>query len=164
MSSPITKIVSSRSISSRSASWRAARNKVSGIAVHLPLARVHVAVELVDRRVGAFIREANDLFDLAFDVVPNLLEVAGRGDPGLLQLVLEEKNRVASTPPLFLLIRAVLVRVDHGVAPEPVVDRLDESWLRVAPRLLDELSGPMHHLQQVHAVDRIDSMSYAHAL
>src|SRR5215469_7316027 len=81
MSSPITNIVSSRSISSRSASWRAARNKVSGIAVDLPLARVHVAVELVDRRVGAFIREANDLFDLAFDVVPDLLEVAGRSDP-----------------------------------------------------------------------------------
>src|SRR5215471_9237335 len=139
MSSPITKIVSSRSISSRSASWRAARNKVSGIAVDLPLARVHVAVELVDRRVGAFIREANDLFDLAFDVVPDLLEVAGRSDLGLLQLMLEDKNRIAATPPLLLLIRAVLVRVDHGVAPEPVVDRLDEPWLGVTPALLDQL-------------------------
>src|SRR5262249_30089888 len=145
MSSPIRKMLSSRSISSRSASCRAARNNVSGIGVYLPLARVHIAVELVDRRIRTFIREANDLFDLALDLVPDLLEVGGRSDPGLLQLVLEEKNRVASTPPLFLLIRAVLVRVDHGVAPEPVVDRLDESWLRVAPRLLDELSGPMHH-------------------
>src|SRR5262245_1400246 len=104
MSSPIRNMVSSRSISSRSASRRAARNRVSGIAVHLPLARVQVAVKLVDGRVCALVREANDLLDLACNAALDLLEVCRRRDPRLLQLKLEEDHRVAVAPPLLLVV------------------------------------------------------------
>src|SRR5262249_60597783 len=113
MSSPIRKMLSSRSISSRSASRRAARNRVSGIAVHLPFARVQVAVELVDGRVRALICEANDLFNLAFDAGLDLLQICRADDSSFLELVLEEKYRVAVAPPLLLLVCPVLVRVDH---------------------------------------------------
>src|SRR5262249_18448153 len=104
MSSPIRKMLSSRSISSRSASRRAARNRVSGIAVHLPFARVQVAVELVDGRVRALIREANDLFDLAFHPGLYLLQIRRGDDSGFLERVLEQHDRDSVAPPLLLFV------------------------------------------------------------
>src|SRR5215831_8998792 len=129
MSSPIKKMLSSRSISSRSASRSAARNRVSGIAVHLPFAGVQVAVELVDSRVRALVGEADDLFDFAFDLLLDPFDLGRRGDAGLLQLVLEEKYRVAMPPLRLLLFSAVLVRVDDRVTSEPIVHCLDEPRL-----------------------------------
>src|SRR5262245_57945000 len=102
MSSPIRKMLSSRSISSSSASRSAARNSFSGIAVHLPFATVDVAVELLDGRVGAFVGEADDLLDLGLHGVLQLLQVLGADDPGLPELELEEDDRVAPAPPLLL--------------------------------------------------------------
>src|SRR5262249_18555302 len=142
MSSPIRNTLSSRSISSRSASRSAARNSFSGIAVHLPLAGVEVAIELVDGRVGALVGEADRLLDLRLDALLELLQLVGAGDPRVLQLLLEADHRVAPHPALLLLVRTVLVRVHHGVALEPVVDRLDEAGLGVGADLLDHLGRP----------------------
>src|SRR6266545_7723098 len=136
MSSPIRKMLSSRSISSRSASRSAARNSFSGIAVHLPLARVQVPVQLVHRRVGALLGEADGLVDLRLDAVLQLPQLLGAGDAGLLELLLEVHHGVALAPAPLLLLGAVLVRIDDRVALEPVVDRLDEPGLRVRPNLL----------------------------
>src|SRR5438552_16066705 len=111
MSSPIRKMLSSRSISSRSASRRAARNSFSGIAVHLPFAAVEVAVQLVDGGVGALVGEAHDLLDLGLDGILQLLQLARAGDAGLPQLLLEADAGVAVPPLLLLLLGPVLVRV-----------------------------------------------------
>src|SRR5215471_21329904 len=131
MSSPIRKMLSSRSISSRSASRSAARNSFSGIAVHLPLTGVQIAIELVDVRVGALVGEADGLVDLRLDAVLELLELVGAGDARLAELLLEADHGIAAAPVLLLLLGAVLVRVHHRVALEAVVDRLDETRLRV---------------------------------
>src|SRR3982074_459877 len=120
MSSPIRKMRSSRSISSRRASRSAARNSFSGIAVDLPLTGVQVAIELVDGRVGAAVREGHRLLDVRLDAVLDLLQLGGRGDPGLLELLLEADERVAAAPPLLLLVGPVLVRV-HGRAGRETV-------------------------------------------
>src|SRR2546421_10828578 len=98
MSSPIRKMRSSRSISSSRASRRAARNSFSAIAVHLPLAGVEVAVELVHVRVRALVREADRLVDLRLDLGLDPLQVLGAGYAGLLQAVLEADDRVADAP------------------------------------------------------------------
>src|SRR5215467_12634551 len=129
MSSPIRNTFSSRSISSRSASRSAARNSFSGIAVHLPLAGVEVAIELVDGRVGALVREADRLLDLRLDALLEPLDLVGVDHAGLQQPLLEPDDRVAPQPVLLLLVRPVLVGVDDGVALEAVVDRLDEAGL-----------------------------------
>src|SRR3979490_1102408 len=110
MSSPIRKMLSSRSISSRSASRRAARNSFSGIAVDLPLARVQVSIELVDVGVGAGVREPNRLLHLGLDGVVDRVQLVGAGDAGLQELVLEAHHRVALEPVLLLIGRAVFVR------------------------------------------------------
>src|SRR5215469_6674645 len=113
MSSPIRNTLSSRSISSRSASRSAARNSFSGIAVHLPLARVEVAIQLVDGRVGALVREADRLLDLRLDAVLQPLDLARVHHAGLEKLLLEPDDRVAPQPVLLLLVRPVFVGVDH---------------------------------------------------
>src|ERR1700694_2302897 len=126
MSSPIRKIFSSRSISSSSASRSAARNSFSGIG-GVPFAGVDVAVEFIDLRVRALVRKLDDLLDLLVHLRLNLLQLLLRGDPGLLQLLLEADHGIFVPPALLLFVRAVLVRVDHGVPPGSVVDGLDES-------------------------------------
>src|SRR5437016_257358 len=125
MSSPIRKTRSSRSISSSSASRSAARNSFSGIPVHLPLAAVPLPVQLVDRRVGARVRELDGLLDLRLHAVLELPQLLRGGDPRLAQLDLEADDRVALAPVLLLLVGPVLVGVDDRVALEAVVDRLD---------------------------------------
>src|SRR6266481_1211154 len=116
MSSPIRKMRSSRSISSRRASRRAARNSLSGIAIHLPLAGVEVPVELAGLRIGALVREADDVLDLRPHLVLHPLELLSGGDPRLLQVVLEAEHGVALAPRRLLLVGPVLVRVHDGVA------------------------------------------------
>src|SRR5260370_41958361 len=153
MSSPIRNTFSSRSISSRSASRRAARNSFSGISKYLPLAGVEVAVELVDGRIGALVGEADGLLDLRLDAVLELLQLIGAHDAGLEQLVLEAVDGVAVPPVLLLLIGAVLVPVDDPVAPEPVVDRRDEARLGVGAPLLCHLRRAMEALPHRHAVE-----------
>src|SRR5436853_6292028 len=130
MSSPIRKIFSSRSISSSSASRSAARNSFSGIFCRLPFAGVEVAIEFVDLRIRALVGELDDLLDLLFDLRSNLFQVFLGGDSRLLQLRLEAEHRIFVPPALLFLVRAVLVRVHHGVALGAVVDRLDEAGLR----------------------------------
>src|SRR5215472_7492560 len=118
MSSPIRNTFSSRSISSMSASRSAARNSFSGIAappalaghlpskwggIHLPLAGVEVAVQLVDSRVGALVREAHGLVDLRVDAVLQTLHLVGAHHPGLQQPLFEADDRVAPQPVLLLL-------------------------------------------------------------
>src|SRR5262245_42018932 len=129
MSSPIRKMSWSRSISSSSASRRAARNSVSGIAVHLPFVRVQVAVQLVYGGVGALVRETHDLVHLRVDTVLALFQFLRGCDSGLLELVLEQDHRVIVPPLLLLFVGPVFVGVHHGVPPEAVVDRLDEARL-----------------------------------
>src|SRR5262249_31804092 len=109
MSSPIRNTLSSRSISSRSAPRSGAGNSFSGIAVHLPLAGVEVAVELVDGRVGALVREADRLLDLRLDARLELLQLVGAHDPRVLQLLLEPDDRIRLQPALVLRGRTVPV-------------------------------------------------------
>src|SRR5437764_10225157 len=109
MSSPIRKMLSSRSISSRSASRRAARNSFSGIAVHLPLPGVEVSIELVHGRVRALVGEADGLLDLRLDAVLDRPQLLRAGDAGLAELRLEAHHRIAVAPLLLLLVGAVLV-------------------------------------------------------
>src|ERR1700694_548732 len=71
----------------------------------------------------------------------------------LLQLVLEGDHGIGLAELLLVLGRTVLVRVDDGVALEPVAQGLDESRFRVSARLLDDLARLQHHLAQVHPVD-----------
>src|SRR4030088_1428567 len=104
MSSPIRKMRSSRSISSRSASRRAARNSFSGIAVHLPLTGVQVAVQLVDLRGRALVGEPDAALPLGLHVVLAPLQLFGRRDPRLRQPVLEAHHGVALAPPRLLLV------------------------------------------------------------
>src|SRR5215472_14653830 len=104
MSSPIRKMRSSRSISSRSASRSAARNSFSGIPVHLPLAGVQVAIELVDGGVRALVREEDDLVHLRLDAVVDLVQLGRGGDPRIHELALEADHRVAVPPALLLLL------------------------------------------------------------
>src|SRR4030088_1984652 len=127
MYSPIRKMLSSRSISSRSASRSAARSSFSGISVHLPLAGIQEAIELVHRRIGALVREADRLFHTRLDAVLELLDLVRARDAGLHELLLEPDHPVARAAPLPLLVCAVLVGVDDRVAAEAVVDRLDEA-------------------------------------
>src|SRR5581483_6237298 len=94
MSSPIRKILSSRSISSSRASRSACRISFSAIEQPLGLLAVEEPVELLDRRVGALVREPDDLVDLVLDLFPDLLEVLLGGDLRLLHLVLEADDRV----------------------------------------------------------------------
>src|ERR1700682_234858 len=106
----------------------------------LPLARVHVLVEVLRPGVRALIREPDDLLDLSVDLLPDLLEVLLVGQPALLQLVFEGDDWIGFTELLLVLGGAVLVRVDDGVALEPVAEGLDEPRLRVGAGLLDALA------------------------
>src|SRR5579884_3412494 len=118
MSSPIRKTRSSRSISSRRASRSATRNSFSGMVVHLPLAGVEIAVQLLDRRVGALVREPDHLLHLRLHLGTDPLQILPGGDPGLRELVLEAMDGVAPPPALLFLLGAIPVGVDHGVAAE----------------------------------------------
>src|SRR5438105_2127413 len=132
MSSPMRKTVSSRSISSCNASRSATRMTFSatrfstGFAALPPFARVKEFVQLVDRWVGALIREFDGLFDLLVDLAVDPLQVFVTGDPSVSQLVLEMKHGVAFQRLLLLFVGPVLVRVDHRMSLEAIADRFDE--------------------------------------
>src|ERR1700737_60727 len=138
MSSPIRKIFSSRSISSRRASRRAARNSFSGIG-GLPFAGVDVSVELLGLGGGALVRELDDFLHLLVHLGPYLLQVLLGGNAGVQQLLREAQHGIPVAPALLLFVRAVPVRVDDGVALGAVVDRLDEAGLGIGAGLLHDL-------------------------
>src|SRR5206468_13130318 len=95
----------------------------------VPLACVHVLVEVVGLRVRALVGELDDVLDLVVDLDANVLEVLLIGEAALLELVLKGDDRVGLAPLLLVLVGAVLVRVDHGVAAEAVAESLDEPRL-----------------------------------
>src|SRR5579883_1948119 len=146
MSSPIRKTRSSRSISSRRASRSATRNSFSGMLVHLPLARVEVAVELLDRRVRTLVGESDRLLHLGLHLGADALQLLTADDPGPQELVLEAGDGVAPAPALLFLLGAIPIGVDHRVAPEPIAHRLDEAGLEVATGLLHDLRGSVQDL------------------
>src|SRR5579875_4006416 len=109
MSSPIRKTRSSRSISSRRASRSATRNSFSGMLVHLPLTRVEVTVEFLNRRVRALVREPDRFLHLGFHLGADPLQLLAAGDPGLQELILEAGDGIAPAPAFLFLVGAVSI-------------------------------------------------------
>src|ERR1700738_5167547 len=99
MSSPIRKIFSSRSISSRRASRRAARNSFSGIGGR-PFAGVDVSVELFGLGGGALVGELDDLVHLFVDLGSHFLQVLLGGNSGAQQLLPGAQTGVLVGPAL----------------------------------------------------------------
>src|SRR5262249_33590604 len=98
-SSPMTKIVESRRISSRNASFTACDIVSSPLAVARPLARARV------RRVQCVL---DGVGDLRLDTLADALELGVLAEPGG-----EKGDRVAlGLPPLLLVLRAVVGAVD----------------------------------------------------
>src|SRR5207245_9928368 len=96
-----------------------------------PLPRLLVLVEVVRVWVGALVGVFDDVADLGVDLLADTLEVLLVREPALLQLVLKGDDRVRLPILLLILRRAVLVGVDHRVAPEAVAERRDEARHRV---------------------------------
>src|SRR5260221_6226833 len=135
MSSPIRYTLSSRSMSSISASWSAVEYSISATSADLQFACIDELVEVLEVGVRALVGVVDHLLHLALDIVLDLLEVVRRGELGGDQLRLEKRQRVGLEVLLLLLLVAVLVGVDDGVALEAVGDRLDEARLRILARL-----------------------------